>query len=318
MAPRAPNTFECVVLDGLPSKVVSNCDDPPNSFATSDLFSPHPVIPNAWKYLGRLDDRVTLVNGEKVLPIPYEHQVRENELVKEACVFGVGRASPGLIIVPSEKSRGMSKPDLLERLWPVVVAANSRVEGFSQISKEMVEILDVDTEYPCTDKGTMIRAAFYKKFESLIDAIYTRFETPEEDPSEARLQLDRSELRAYLLRIFHDRLGFENLDVLMDFFEAGVDSLQAITARGLMMRQLDLGTGILAQNVVFEYPNVSALANHLYSLRIGEETVQENELDLMAELIQKYSTFYQHVPGTSVVAGETIVGIFLVTLHYPC
>src|SRR4051812_943985 len=90
MAPRGADTFECVVLDGLPSKVTSNCDNPLNSFATSDLFTNHPTIPNAWKYLGRLDDRVTLVNGEKVLPITYEHQIRENEYVREACVFGVG------------------------------------------------------------------------------------------------------------------------------------------------------------------------------------------------------------------------------------
>src|SRR4051794_8798126 len=77
--PQGPDTYECVVLDGLPSKVVSNSSNPPNSFRTKDLFSPHPTIPNAWKYLGRSDDRVTLVNGEKVLPLPFEHQVRQNE-----------------------------------------------------------------------------------------------------------------------------------------------------------------------------------------------------------------------------------------------
>ncbi|CZR53066.1 related to nonribosomal peptide synthetase MxcG (component of the myxochelin iron transport regulon) [Phialocephala subalpina] len=307
MEPRAPNTFECVVLDGLPSKVVSNSDDPPNSFKTSDLFTPHPTIPNAWKYLGRLDDRVTLVNGEKVLPIPYEHQIRENELVREACVFGVGRAFPGLIIVPSERTVGLSKAELLNLLWPVVQAANARVEGFSQISREMIEILDVNVEYPATDKGTMIRAAFYRKFEKLVDSIYLRFETPPEDNNANRLQLDLPELRLYLHNLFTDNLGFEQLNDTTDFFEAGVDSLQALAARGIMIRELDLGSDTLGQNVVFEYPNILALAEHLYSVRIGVEVAQADEIEIMRELVQKYSTFKRHVPGSSIADGEVII-----------
>ncbi|KAL3425255.1 NRPS-like enzyme (male sterility protein) [Phlyctema vagabunda] len=306
MVPRAPNTFECVVLDGLPSKVVSNSDDPPNSFNTSDLFSPHPQLENAWKYLGRLDDRVTLVNGEKVLPIPYEHQVREHELVREACVFGVGRALPGLIIVPSEKASGMSKESLLQQLWPVIQAANARVEAFSQISQEMIAILDVGTEYPCTDKGTMIRAAFYRKFEDLINAVYNLFEAPIQP--EGALQLDIAQLEAYLSEVFTVKIGIESkLTSSTDFFEAGIDSLQAITARGMMMRELDLGGNILGQNVVFEYPNIGSLASHLYCLRTGDEAVQRDEIDIMRELIKKYSHFSEHIPGPDIAEEETII-----------
>ena len=311
MAPRAPNTFECVVLDGLPSKVVSNCNDPPNSFNTSDLFSPHPTIANAWKYLGRLDDRVTLVNGEKVLPIPYEHQIRENELVREVCVFGVGRALPGLIIIPSDKAVGMSKSDLLESLWPVVKAANSRVESFSQISPEMIEILDVGAEYPATDKGTMIRAAFYKRFEALIDSMYLRFEAPVAGKADGGLALDRNQLKSYLSTIFVEKLGFSQINESTDFFEAGVDSLQAITARGVFMRELDLGMRTPGHNVVFEFPNISMLADHLHGLRTGKNMSQRDEVELMGELIRKYSTFNLHIPGENEVDGEVVVSFRL-------
>jgi hypothetical protein len=311
MAPRAPNTFECVVLDGLPSKVVSNCNDPPNSFNTSDLFSPHPTISNAWKYLGRLDDRVTLVNGEKVLPIPYEHQIREHEFVREACVFGVGKALPGLIIVPSEKALGMSKKELHDSLWPVVQKANARVETFSQISPEMIEILEVGAEYPCTDKGTMIRAAFYRKFEDLINSIYHRFETPSAGGSEGGLVLDLEQLKQYLFNLFGNKLGFKGLNDSSDFFESGMDSLQAITARGIMMRELDLGSKNLGQNVVFEYPNFPALAEHLYSVRTGEESNQTDEIEVMRQLIQKYSTFSRHIPGPDMPEGEVVVRLAL-------
>ncbi len=308
MSPRGPGVFECVVLDGLPSKVVSNNDDPPNSFTTSDLFSPHPTILNAWKYLGRLDDRVTLFNGEKVLPVPYEHQIRQSELVREACVFGIGRAFPGLIIVPSERAVSMNKEDILESLLGVVQAANSRVEAFSQISKPMIRILDVGEEYPCTDKGTMIRAAFYKKFESLINSIYDEFEAPVKTELNGSLVLDHAQLKAYLTDIFIAKLGFEQLDESSDFFEAGVDSLQAIAARALMMRELDLGLKTLGQNVVFEFPNIASLADHLYSLRTGGEVEQVDEIEMMKLLIQKYSNFVHHIPGPATVDGHVVVG----------
>ncbi|KAG4425536.1 hypothetical protein IFR04_001233 [Cadophora malorum] len=307
MVPQGNDTFECVVLDGLPSKVVSNHDDPPNSFKTSDLFSPHPTIYNAWKYLGRLDDRVTLVNGEKVLPVPYEHQVRQSELVREACVFGVGRAFPGLIIVPSEHAMGMSKEQILESLSSVVQAANSRVEAFSQISLDMVRILDVGADYPCTDKGTMIRAAFYKKFESLINSTYEEFEAPRAEDTTGGLALEIPELKAYLEAIFIKSLEVEVLSDTADFFEMGVDSLQAIAVRASIMRELDLGSKPLGQNVVFEYPNIAALASHLYSLRTGSEAQQSDEIEVMQELIRKYSTFTPHTPGPAVVDGETII-----------
>ena len=309
MVSRAPNTFECVVLDGLPSKVVSNWSDPPKSFRTSDLFSPHPTIPSAWKFLGRLDDRVTLVNGEKVLPLPYEHQLRENELIREACVFGIGRAFPGVIIVSSEKAAGMSKEELFDKIWPAVQAANSRVESFSQVSPEMIEILDAGTEYPCTDKGTMIRAAFYKKFDDLIDDMYLRFEAPTADQIGSGLVLSLAELQAYLISVFR-KLGFAELNETTDFFEIGVDSLQAITTRGVLMRELDLASNTLGQNVVFEYPNVETLAEHLYSLRTGADLGKKDEIKVMSDLIQKYSVFTPHFPGPSVVDGEVVVSSY--------
>ena len=302
----APDTYELVVLDGLPSKVVSNSDDPPNSFHTSDTFTPHSVIPNAWKYIGRLDDRITLFNGEKVLPVSIEHQVRANDYVQECWVFGIGRALPGIMIVPSRNAARLSKAQVLEKVWPSIQAANSRAEGFSQISREMTEILDFGTEYPCTDKGTMIRAKTYVKFSSEIDEIYKRFEN---GPAETggRLALGVEDLGQWLQLAFMEITGNEKLEVDADLFAAGVDSLQAITIYGLIKRELDVGSGVVGQNVVFEYPSIKSLAEHLYSLRTGEKVAVKDEIAIMADLIEKYSTFPQHRPGTSKVSKETIV-----------
>jgi hypothetical protein len=88
MRPVDSELHEAIVLDGHKSKAVSDSNDPPNSYHTSDLFVPHKTIPDAWKFFGRLDDRLTLLNGEKVLPLTIEGRIRQHALVKEAVIFG--------------------------------------------------------------------------------------------------------------------------------------------------------------------------------------------------------------------------------------
>lgn len=300
----APNTYELIVLDGLPSKVASNSHDPPNSFHTSDTFSPHTSIPDAWKYLGRIDDRITLVNGEKVLPITIENQIRDNEYVHECWVVGIGRALPGIMIVPSTHAEGLTKEQILEKVWPSIQTANSRVEGFSQISKEMTEILPIGTDYPQTDKGTMIRARTYVKFAKEIDDLYHRFE----NGTGTKLTLSQEELENWLLNAFKERMGTNiALDADTDLYAAGVDSLQAISIFGLIKREIDVGDGEVVQNVVFEQPTIKSLTAHLYSLRTGETFETKDEISVMRGLIEKYSVFEQHRPGTSKVTKECIV-----------
>ncbi|OLN97928.1 Iterative polyketide synthase CazM 2 [Colletotrichum chlorophyti] len=309
MIPIGGDVYECVVLDGLPSKVLSNSDDPePNCYRTRDTFVPHPTIPDAWRYLGRLDDRVTLVNGEKVLPIPFENHIREHELVQEVVVFGVGKSIPGLIIIPSENAKGLSKEEILNTLSPVIAEANDRAEAFGRVSPEMIEVVDIGTEYPRTDKGTVIRAAFYKQFNDLIEEVYRRFEAPKDDVAGGELvTLDLPQLEDHILDLFRTKLGFTSLEKETDFFEAGVDSLQASTARGHIQRGVNVGGKTLAQNVVFEYPNVLSLSKHIHALRTGETVQAENEIEVMKKLIAKYSDFNERKPGTITPQGETVV-----------
>ncbi|KAI0890390.1 L-aminoadipate-semialdehyde dehydrogenase [Annulohypoxylon maeteangense] len=305
--PLGEGLYECVVLDGLPTKLSSNSDDPPNSFHTRDIFIRHPTIPLAFKYMSRLDDRVTLVNGEKVLPIPFEHRLRQHELVEEALIFGVDKAFPGLLIFPSEKARQVRKEDLLNTLRPVIDAGNEAAEKFGQISIDMVEILPCDTLYPRTDKGTIIRAAAYKAFEGVIEAVYSRFETHDDARDGARKALDQPELVAYLLDLFTRTIGVKGLTEETDFFECGADSLQAVTARAKIIREIDIGDHILSNNVCFEYPSPRKLASHLYSLRIGEELPDTDEIALMSNLIEKYSDFPLFIPGKRQPDGEVIL-----------
>jgi hypothetical protein len=88
----------------------------------------------------------------------------------------------------------------------------------------MVLIMAAGTKYPRTDKGTINREASYKQFEGVIKNAYQRFESP---GSSSRLFLDTYELQDYLLKLLHDCVGVDGLDLQTDFFAAGMDSLHA-------------------------------------------------------------------------------------------
>lgn len=296
-------SYECVVLDGLPAKVSSNSDDPPNSFHTRDTFLKHPSIPNAWKYLGRLDDRITLVNGEKVLPVPIEHRIRQNRYVQDNLVYGVGRPLPGLLVVPSVECQKMTKAEILEQIWPDIAAANANAEAFSQISRDMVIVLDPGCSYPATDKGTMIRNRCYLEFNDQIEEKYRKLQEGGSTAAASRRVFDNvQELEQFLLSLFRDELGFTEIDLDTDFYEAGVDSLQAIKARGVIQNQVDIGSAQLGHNVIYDCANIRKLAAHLDAVRTGQESSAEDELSVMARLIDKYSTFVSRP-----AAEETVV-----------
>jgi acyl-CoA synthetase (AMP-forming)/AMP-acid ligase II len=290
MDPLEDGTYECVALDGLPAKVTSNSDNPPNSFRTRDIFHKHPTIPNAWKHLGRIDDRVTLTNGEKVLPIPIEHRIRQSEWVKEVLVFGIGKPLPGLLVIPSEKCTRLEKQNILDKVWPDIAAANEASDAFSQILRDYVLILDIDATYPATDKGTIIRKASYKHFHDLIEAVYENQESGDNDATE-KLSLSRGDLEGFLLNLFKQDLNFMHINIDTDFFDAGMDSLQSIQARGRVQKQISIGSSKLAQNVDFETGSIRKLAQHLYDLRVGQDSSREDEIATMAKLVERYSDF---------------------------
>lgn len=306
---RGANLYELVVLAGWPSKVATNRDD--GSYATKDLFEPHPSIEGAWKYSGRLDDTIVLMNGEKAIPIAMEQALRHNKLVQEAVMFGAGKSQLGLIIIASESAASMEPQELIDVLWPTIVAENKAMPAYAQLDRDMVRVLPAGTPYPSTDKGTMIRQAFYRAFESEIEGIYAQAESKAAGTlvlSEAEL---RSFLRSQILELLSDHDG-EGLADDTDLFSLGVDSLQSTRLRAKIMQEIQLNGHTLPPNVVFEHPTVAKLAAAILSIRDSKPVEARDVIKEMEDLITKYSVFPQHepVPRTSpencvVVTGAT-------------
>ncbi|KAE8333985.1 hypothetical protein BDV39DRAFT_3315 [Aspergillus sergii] len=304
MKPVSTDLYECVYLAGHPALTASNSDEPPGSYHSRDVFTPHPTIPDRWKYVTRLDDRLTLVNGEKVLPLPIEGSIKQSPLIQEAVVIGVGKSVPGLLIFRSDEAKSFTDEEYLDLVWPTVEDANSRAEQFSQISRDMITVLPVGSVCPRTDKGSMIRAQVYAKYADVIEEAYTKLE----QTADGTLELDQSNTVAHLMRVCREELGFPISSPDSDFFSEGVDSLKAIHLRRLILRDFKItDSKTIGQNVVFETGSVSRLAEYLQAVQSGQDTEVEDEVSLMPGLIEKYSTFRMHTPNPSIVSNSRSV-----------
>ncbi|KAJ5720661.1 AMP-dependent synthetase/ligase [Penicillium malachiteum] len=294
MKPIGDSLYECVYLSGHPALTTSNSNEPPGSFHSKDVFTPHPTIPNRWKYASRLDDRITLVNGEKVLPLPIEGRIKQHTLIHDAVVVGIGQAVPGLLVFQTQHAQNMypSEEEYMDEIWEAINAANSCAENFSQISRDMIAVLPYDSPVPRTDKGSMIRAQVYQQYAELIESIYDR-----DEKSEGDIQLSTDETETLLMQLCQDHLGISLSSPEANFFSEGVDSLKAIHLRRLILQNFQMPTDLFPRNAVYEAGSVSKLAEQICALQSGEDLItEEDQISAMAELIQKYSTFQQHIP----------------------
>lgn len=287
LVPRGGGTYEAVVKDGWPGKVMSNRED--GAYCTKDLFVRHPEHYNWVKYVGRMDDTLTLTLGEKTNPVPIEldivshhrpsspslaasrsntdHQRGNSPLIQECIVFGDGRPQVGALLLPSDAGAELSRnrSAYLEAVWPVIAAANARAPSHSRLLPEMIHILDPGTEVPVATKMSILRPTCYRQFASIIDSVYERFEGG--GGEDKRLIEDSGEMETYLLSLLSKTLGKKGKEVdrTTDLFAFGVDSLQATRVRNTIQKELQLGR-TLGQNVVYEHPSVAKLAEHILSL----------------------------------------------------
>lgn len=298
--------FECVYLAGHPALTTSNSNEPPGSFHSKDVFIPHPTIAGRWKYISRLDDRINLVNGEKVLPLPIEGHIKQHPFIHDAVVLGVGKAAPGLLVLRADEPEvnRLSDDKYLNLIWPTIQEANSQAESFSQISRNLVAILPYDAKFARTDKGSMIRAQVYQEYSELIEGLYA-----EKQQTCGNLQLDVVETERVLLQISDQELGIPVSSVDANFFSEGVDSLKAIHFRRLILRHFKFDISQTpGPNVIFEAGCISQLARHICSLQKGEPLEDvESEVSVMTELIEKYSAFERHIPQPHAFSGPNSV-----------
>lgn len=298
--------FELVVTKDWPTKLISNRDD--DSYATSDLYSQHGA--NTWRYDSRADDTIVLVSGKKASAPVAEQKLKASPLVSEAIVFGANRAILGALVFVSPESvpEGTSFDDavkvkLLKQLQPVLKEINAASPPHAQLASEMVHLLAPAeaADIPRASKGSLQRGRAYQRYADLIDTIYLDFEegrslrlqSPTTNGNAAKAKLSGTELIDWLQATV-EAINGRSVSADADLFVAGVDSIQSARIRAAVHQNIELGGRLLERNVVYEYPTLRLLAEHVEGVQSGAggqgaDERQERELKLMRELVEKYS-----------------------------
>ncbi|KAI0878099.1 hypothetical protein GGS24DRAFT_509135 [Hypoxylon argillaceum] len=300
------NLCHLVILPGLPTKMLSNRSD--GSYGTNDLFERHPSDPRKWKFAGRADDIIVLVNGEKADPIPLEQALSVNVNVHTAVVFGAGYDSLGILVIPSESAVGLSQAELLDSIKPNLELGNTKVPAYARVSPDSVIFKGIGFEVPMTAKSTLIRSRLLELCREDIERFYAReglengFQAPITDDDVVGFV--RETINS-VLSAKEDKLTDDS-----DFFFMGMDSLQASHVRSRLLRWVGLVDGSLAVNVAFEYPTVNRLTQHILDVRNCRHPVHDPEMlkSFAESLVQKYTQFSTIEPGlTPSPSGQVVL-----------
>lgn len=106
--------------------------------------------------------------------------------------------------------------------------------------------LPPDTGYHMTDKRTIMRQAFYRKFEERIEGVY------ENIGIEGHLSPSSPDLKAFIHRevLADSGLNEGSFDDETDSSGLGLDLLQATQIRASLVRRINLNRSTLGLNVV--------------------------------------------------------------------
>lgn len=283
--------YHLVVKSGLESKFFATRPD--GSYDTKDLFRPHPTDPKKWKYVSRKDDTIVLVNGEKANPVPLEEAVKQHPDVQMAVGFGTQRDFLGMMVIPELHAASVPKQEMVERIWPRLEGANKIVPAYARISKDAVIVKDAGTPFPLTEKTTLKRAAFIQQFAGDIDAFYARMARGGVEQHQQPRDRSEAGMRDLVRRTVRETLQLQDASELTDdadFFLLGMDSLQATQVRNVLAKELGVGADELPQNVAFDNPSVTRMAQFLVQMKQGAATSSSQE-EVAMGLVKKYSQF---------------------------
>ncbi|KAF9228211.1 acetyl-CoA synthetase-like protein [Gyrodon lividus] len=304
-APQSDGTYECQVLTCPTHQVsVENLPDV-KGYATSDAFVKHPTIQGLYKVVGRLDDVLTLSSGEKTVPAPMENVIKSNRFLSGICMFGHGHNQVGVLVEPRPEyaidvTDDRQVAEFRNRIWPEVEEANGEAPKFSRIFREMILVTSKGKPMLRAGKGTVIKKATMKLYESEIEALYGSVETSAKAGIDIPLPSDWSQIEVENWLIMHATAvnSDKPVQVDVDLFEQGFDSLSSTFLKNGVIGSLGASSNErireaasrISQNIVFSNPTIRLLARYLIQLIVSKETFSATDAKTRIEdMIAKYS-----------------------------
>ncbi|KAI9784017.1 MAG: putative secondary metabolism biosynthetic enzyme [Peltula sp. TS41687] len=286
-------TSELVVLPGWPRMTKTNRPD--GSYATSDLFAPHPSIPNAWKYQCRADSQLALSTGKKFDPAPMEAALSSSSLLDDVLIFGNGRPFAGALLFPSKSTFSLSDNDLIKSIWPEIEKLNSKGQPHARLGKGMLQVVHLtDSKLEKSSKGTILRAQAEREFQQQIIQAYEKMEASvgEAGIGGVGAMVSDDRVLGAVSRIVHSVMDRnEQVPEDADLFSHGLDSVACMQIRSVLQKMVPTTCKTLPLNVVYDCGTIGKLAEFIIRFRSGQNVEDQDELRHMLELIEHHSIF---------------------------
>ena len=269
---------------------------------TRDLFRPHPIKPNLWRFHGRTDDIIVLSNGEKFNPSPSEAIIAGHHLLSGAVIVGLARFQPALL-VELRDGVDLQPETAIKDIWPTVQQANAQAPGHARVIRSMIAVATTK-RFERAGKGTVMRRMTAEKFELEIESLYSEHNLG--GPGRGPVLTEPNDLgviQDYVRASIGLSFPVPDLKEEDDLYCLGLDSLQTVEIVSILKAGI-LEAGIEASNLswlstqaLYANPTVRKLSKFIHKSlsprTSGEEqehhVLGETRITKMANLVHNYT-----------------------------
>ncbi|KJA27589.1 hypothetical protein HYPSUDRAFT_862666 [Hypholoma sublateritium FD-334 SS-4] len=248
--------------------------------------------------------------------------------IRGITMFGSKHDQVGVLIEPSPLKQiditdAQQVAHFINLIWPVICEANQRAPAFSKIYKEMIVVTDRHKPLPRTPKGTVMRAQALGAYAAEIEARYTDVASMRDAGLAGPPQVwDHDCLVEWLLRQVRELCPGVDISITKSLFDQGVDSLSSIILRrrivGALASAATRNVQDVAQNMIYQYPTINALAVYVLELTqdpgaVTAESVVHARVQAIEDMIRKYSLPEPAPPASSDTVHGSRVPVVLLT-----
>ncbi|KAH8157064.1 hypothetical protein CIB48_g11185 [Xylaria polymorpha] len=261
-----------------------------------DLYSKHPdpAKRDHWLYYGRSDDIIVFSNGEKLNAIEMEHIISANPAISVALVAGQGRFQSSLLVeAVNPPADAQEAEELLETIWPSVLAANKTSPSHGCIIRNMIMFTSPSKPMLRAGKGTVQRKMTLDLYASELDSLYDAALEPSRNQDWSFANGEHDDAEITVKTIIASCIGIDTKIISTDtnLFDLGMNSLHVMQiARSLTELASRRGRAHpVKPAIIYMNPTLAALTDAISNDIDGGPKNARNGPERLEELYQHYT-----------------------------
>jgi hypothetical protein len=293
-----PNERFLVHLPNDPFSAENISTSPDGCYTTGDILLEDPSGSGQYVILGRQDDTLVHINGEKTNPLPMEDVIRRSPLVNQVAIIGHNQFCTAVLVqLNVEEASNYDFNEIEENIWDIVQQANKEAPSHSHLVRQLVKILPMKKSLPVTDKGNLMRRRVNQEYSTLISTMYDKFlNQQQQGQKNGTAQKEQSTwTRETIRKYLEEKLKSVDTAIVdnssRSVFDFGVNSLQVVELRNFICQDICE----VPKNFVYEHSSIEQMIEELLKClqpkNVENQTQQQTDpyhYRLTEQIIDKY------------------------------